>query len=242
MKSMIKTRVLTILVALLAASAIAMALAWKKNGSQDIASLPVGPKESDSNSLLKQLTDRRIIKIHQWHVEDHEEKTLVCVFQAFDKDPHYDGSGVKLTILDPSGASVYEGRFSEVQRVYSTTALRDLSDQLVIEVSYGGSTSFLHMLDYRKGKVVELINEKDSDFDVGAEVRPQFRGGISPATEPFQIMLTHGVGLASSARKYTTVYRYKNGRYQYVGEFALQEVEDHVEDRLMGASKHKTAN
>jgi hypothetical protein len=241
MKSGMMTRTIVIVMALLAASVIAIAFVWKKDGSLDITSMSATAKENDRNGLLKQLNDQRIFKIHQWHVEDNEEKNLVCVFQAFDKDPRYDGSGVKLTILDPSGASVYEGRFSEVQRVYSITALRTLSDQLVIEVGYGGSTSFLHMLDYRNGKVVELINEKESDFDVGAEVRPQFRVGISPATEPFQIMLTHGVGLASPARKYTTVYRYKNGRYQRVGEFALQEADDYVEDRLMGGSKHKMA-
>jgi len=97
------------------------------------------------------------------------------------------------------------------------------------------------MLHYRNGKVVELINEKESDFDAGAEVRAQFRTGINPANEPFQIMLTRGVGLASPARKYTTVYRYKDGRYQRVGEFAQQEADDYMEGRLMGISKRKTA-
>lgn len=227
-------------VALLAASALVAALVWKKPGSEELASPPAASKKANSDSLIKRLNDERIVAIHRWQVETDEEKTLVCMFQGFDKDPNYEGSGVKLTILDPSGASVYEALFSEVQRVYSTFALRDLSEQLVIEVNYGGSTTFLHMLDYRKGKVVELINEKESDFDAGAEVRPQFRTGINPATEPFQIMLTHGVGLASPARKYTTVYRYKDGKYRRVGEFAQPEVDDYMEDRLKGASKPKT--
>ena len=161
----------------------------------------------------------------------------MCIFRAFDSDPHYEGSGIKLSILEPSGASLYDAYFSDLQRVYSIFALLELSEQLVIEVGYGGSTKFLHILDYRDGKVVELINEKESDFDVGAEVRPQFRSGISPATEPFQIMLTHGVGLASPARKYTTIYRYKDGKYWRVGEFAQQEVDDHIEDRLKGAAR-----
>jgi len=222
----------TIFVVLLAVAAIFGALVWKKYGSGDLASSSATAKKTDKDSFVKRLNDEHIITIHQWHVEDNEEKTLLCMFQGFDKDPLYDGSGVKLTILDPSGTSVYEGRFSEVQRVYSTTALRGLSDQLVIEAGYGGSTSFLHMLDYRNGKVVELINEKERDFDVGAEVRPQFRSGISPATEPFQIMLTHGVGLTSPARKYTSVYRYKDGRYRLVGEFPQQQVDDYIEGLL----------
>jgi len=230
-----------VVVLLLTASAIVAALVWRKSGSEDLDSAPVAAKEARSDSLINRLNDERIVAIHQWQIESDEEKTLICMFRAFDKDPNYEGSGVKLTILDPSGATVYEARFGEVQRVYSTFALRDLSEQLIIEMSYGGSTSFLHMLDYRNGKVVELINEKESDFDAGAEVRAQFRTGINPATEPFQIMLTRGVGLASPARKYTTVYRYKDGRFQRVGEFVQQEADDYMEDRLTGKGRRSKA-
>jgi hypothetical protein len=88
---------------------------------------------------------------------------------------------------------------------------------------------------------VDLIDEKDSEFDIGAEVRPQFRGGLTPGLEPFQILLTRGVGLASPGRKYTTIYRYKDGKYRPVGEFAQQAVDNYIEDRLMDAGKQRTA-
>jgi hypothetical protein len=199
---------------------------------RDVPSQTSASKKVDDLNVVKRLKAERIVAVHRWHVENEEEKSLLCVFQAFDKDPHYEGNGIKLSILEPSGASVYEAYFSELQSVYSTSALRNLSDQLVVEVGYGGSTSFLHMLDYRNGKVVELIDKKESEFDVGAEVRPQFRSGVSPATEPFQIMLTQGVGLASPARKSTAVYRYKNGRYRRTGEFPQQDADDYIENLI----------
>lgn len=127
----------TIFVVLLTASAIFGTLVWKKYGSERLTSSSATAKKADSDDFVKRLNSERIVAIQQWHVEDNEVKTLVCVFQAFDKDPHYDGSGVKLTILDPSGASLYEARFSEVQRVYPTTALRGLFSEMVVEVSYG---------------------------------------------------------------------------------------------------------
>jgi hypothetical protein len=222
---------------LLTASALVAALRCDKAPSEDRPSRAAASKEGDR--FVRQLNDERIVAIHQWHVEDAEEKSMLCLFRAFDSDPHYKGSGIKLSILDPSGVSIYDLYFNELQRVYSTTALRGLSDQLVIEVSYGGSTSFLHMLDYRDGKVVELIDEKESDFDVGAEVRPQFRRGVTPGTEPFQVMLTRGIGLASPARKYTSVYRYRDGKYQHFGDFSQQQVDDYIEDLLTHVARHK---
>lgn len=228
----------TVFVTLLAASAMFSAWAWGTDSPKDLR-FPSAATQSLNNGFLKRLNNERIVAIQQWFVEGEEEKTLVCVFRAFDKDSDYDGPGVKLSILDPSGASIYERRFSEVQRVYPTTALRGVSSEMVVEVSYGGSTSFLHMLAYRDGKVVELIDDKEGEFEVGAEVRPQFRSGIIPASEPFQILLTHGVGLASPAMKYTSVHRYKDGKYQLIGEFSQKEVDDYMEERLKGLNRPK---
>lgn len=235
MASAMVARVQMIFVALLVTCAIVAALLWKRSASNNLASSPAEDKKADSDSFINRLNDERIVAIHRWDVENDEEKTLLCVFQAFDKNPHYEGSGIKLSILEPSGALIYEAYFTELQRVYSIPALRDLSDQLIIEISYGGSTSFLQMLDYRNGKVIELVDGKESDFEVGAEVRPQFRSSISPANEPFQIMLTHGVGLASPARKQTSVYRYKDGKYRFVGSFLQQELDDYIEELLKSA-------
>jgi hypothetical protein len=50
-------------------------------------------------------------------------------------------------------------------------------------------------------------------------------------------MLTNGVGLASSARKYTTVFRYRDGEYRPVGQFAQQDVDDYLETRLVSLGR-----
>jgi hypothetical protein len=117
--------------------------------------------------------------------------------------------------------------------MYETTALRNLSFQLVFEAVYGGTGTYhLRMLDYRNGKIVKLLDGEDGLFNADAEVRPQFRSDTFPAKEPFQIMLTEGVGLASPAPKETRVYRYKNGAYQHVGKFPQQKLDDYLEQLL----------
>jgi hypothetical protein len=120
---------------------------------------------------------------------------------------------MKLTILNPSGEPIYEEYFESLMRMYETRALRDSSSQLVLELVYGGTGTYhLRMLDYRDGKLVKVLDGEDGLFNANAEVRPQFQSGTHPAEEPFQIMLTEGVGLASPVQKDTRVYRYKMAR------------------------------
>ena len=142
---------------------------------------------------------------------------------------------MKLTIFDSSGKPVYEDYFESLIRMYETTALRNSSFQLVFEAVYGGTGTYhLRMLDYRDGKIVKLLDGEDGLFNADAEVRPQFRSDTIPAKEPFQIMLTEGVGLASPAPKETRVYRYKNGVYRHVGTFPQQKLDDYLEKLLKG--------
>jgi len=168
-------------------------------------------------------------------------KNLSYTVQSFEQDPHYEGgAGVKLSIFDEAGAVIYEDYFSEVQSIYPSYALRKGSPQLIMEVSEGGSASFLKMLDYQNGKVVDLMEavKPNNDFTVNAEVRPQLRAGVNPAGEPYQVLLTGSVGLASPVEKHTSVFRYKDGAYQYVGKFSAQKVDDYIE-KLMAESSSK---
>jgi len=185
----------------------------------------------EAQSILGTLMQGSVVAVHPWNVQEGEV-TLECVFRSFTQDAHYPGPGIKLSVIDSSGKPVYEMSFTGLHRVYSVSALRGLSTQLVLEIDYGGSSSYMHLLDYRSGKVIELINEPEGEFDSGAEIRPQFRSGINPSAEPFQVMLIRGVGLASPAKKITTVLRYKEGRFQSVGELSQQEIDDYIEARL----------
>jgi hypothetical protein len=135
----------TLFLASLAVSMVSV-LIWTKTDPHWLNSSTATTQKADNDGFVKRLIEERVVAVHRWHVDDNGERELLCVFKAFDKDPQYEGSGVKLTVFDPSGVSLYENRFGEVQRVYQTAALRNLSSEMVVEVGYGGSTSFLRML------------------------------------------------------------------------------------------------
>ena len=184
--------------------------------------------------ISRRLRNERVEAFYRWNVGDTEDESPLCIVRSFDNDPR-----MKLTILNPSGTPIYEDYFESLIRVYETTALRNLSTQLVLEVVYGGTGRYhLRMLDYRNGRIVRLIDGEDGLFNAVADVRPQFRSGITPSAEPFQIMLTEGVGLASPAEKYTRVYRYRNNAYEYVGRFQQRMLDDYME-RLLRESRQR---
>lgn len=206
--------------------------------SSEMSAKAESPKATDSE-LAQRLRQEKVETFYKWNVGDTDDEALLCVVRAFDKDPNWEGQGMKLTIFNPSGKPIYEDYFESLMRMYETTALRDLSSQLVLEVVYGGTGTYhLRMLDYRNGKIVKLLDGEDGLFNANAEVRPQFRSGTHPAKEPFQIMLTEGVGLASPVPKDTRVYRYKNGGYQFAGEFPQQKLDDYIE-KLMKESQRR---
>ena len=75
---------------------------------------------------------------------------------------------------------------------------------------------------------VKMANE----FSTSAEVRPQLRTGVNAAIEPYEILLTQGIGLPSPDQKVTNVFRYKDGRYRYFGEFQQEKVDDYIDGLL----------
>jgi hypothetical protein len=187
---------------------------------------------------MRSLNDARSVSFTRWDVGEGESDGLACIVRAFEQDPHYEGSGVKLTIQDYAGKPVFEDYFSDVGRIYSSYALREPEPQLVVEVDYGGSASFLKILDYRDGKIVDLMSavKPDADFAIGAQVRPQLRTGINPAKEPYEVLLTQGTGLAGLAPKRTEIFRYKDGYYRYCGDFEQSRVDDYAENLLKRSS------
>ena len=181
MRNMTQPLRFLLLVALIAGAVLI--IAWQRNAFAEFQqpnASNAAPADQRADALRDLLRDDRLVAIQRWQV-DQGETSLFCVFEIVRSDPHYEGRGTKLSILDSAGNSIYETYFGELEQVYQVSALRNLSSQLVMEVSYGGSTHFLRMLDYRAGKIVELIDKKQSDFTAGAEIRPQFRRGVVPA-------------------------------------------------------------
>jgi hypothetical protein len=237
-----KTHIVFVICLLLGALIGSIGLLVKKNTAQP--GLPSGKASAindNGKSIPAFLLDKRIVSFKTWDVGDYGDEPLLCVVQTFDNDPHYEGRGEKLTIFDKSGMTLYEDYFTAVESIELSGALRTEESQLLVSVNYGGNTtSFLQMLDYRDGKVVKVPIEGDGEYDSSEpQVRPQFRHGIVPAKEPYQIMLTEGVGLASPAEKTTHVYRYQNGSYKEVGAFNQHDVDDYME-KLITKDKVKS--
>jgi len=127
-------------------------------------------------------------------------------------------------VSDPSGKILFEEKFHEVHKVYSLWALRTLIPQLVLEFDEGGQDSYVQMLDYQKGKISKIIDETNGANSFGASlvIQPQFRAGINPAKEPFEILLID-FGLPSPAGYATKVFRYDGTKYRSVGKFDRQQ-------------------
>jgi hypothetical protein len=211
-----------------------VALALKSGVSLGRSADNASPTKDSSENISQALKEARVVSFIKWPAGDAENDTLSCIVRAFDQDPKYEGAGVKLTIHDQAGKVVFGDYFSGVHRIYYSYALRTPAPQLVLEVDYGGSTNFIKVLDYQNGKVIDLMDAANStsEFATSAELRPQLRAGVNSAIEPYQIFLTQGIGLASPAEKSTNVYRYKDGRYRYLGQFPQQKVDDYIEDLL----------
>jgi hypothetical protein len=178
MRNMTRPLRLSLEVALIASAVLI--IAWQRNAFAEFQqpnASNVAPADRTADALRDLLKDDRLVAIQRWQV-DQGETSLFCVFEIVRSDPHYEGRGTKLSIRDSAGNSIYETYFGELEQVYQVSALRNLSSQLVMEVSYGGGTHFLRMLDYRAGKIVELIDQKQSDFTSGPKYVHSFGVGL----------------------------------------------------------------
>jgi predicted translin family RNA/ssDNA-binding protein len=110
--------------------------------------------------------------------------------------------------------------------------LRLPSSQLVVAVNWGGKVNSLKILNYQNGKIMELLEEGDQDYSISALVKPQFRDGVNPSEEPYEILLMRGVGLPSPDEKQVSVYRYAGGYYEFKGEFSQKLLDNYMEQLL----------
>ena len=181
-----------------------------------------------SKAISERLKADRIISAHTWNVtaaNELDEHNLLCVIRSFDSDPDYEGRGVKLSIFDGSKGLIYEDKFTSVDEIRSMGGRYDAPPQIILDVNYGGNANFLQILGYRNGKVIEMLNEMHGS---GYEIRSQFRSSVIRAKEHPQVILISD-GLASPGEKFASIYRYKNGKYIYVGEYSQRKADDFIE-------------
>lgn len=227
-----------ILILIVAAScvvAVAFTQKRKMQSTSLVDGVGTGNTAVSSENVRKDMIDLLqrdgVAAFHKWNVtadDEVEEHNLLCIVREFDSDPKYEGRGVKLSIFDRGKGLIYEDTFTSIDSVSTEGGRYDCPPQLILNVNYGGNANFLQILGYRNSKVYEMLNEMHRS---GFDIRPQFRSSVVPAKEYFQVLVTEE-GLASPFEKFTSVYRYKDGKYQYVGKFSQQKADDFIEKRL----------
>lgn len=221
-----------VMIGFIAGAFVQRKLEWQKlSADTALTSGRLIPCDGDNQKfLLKLLHDERVTSIYKWDVTGENEinkHELTCVVREFDADPDYDGRGVKLSIFD-DGKIIFEDTYTSIGDIQTEWALREESPQLALNINYGGNANFVQILEYREGKIAELLNEMHGS---GYEIRPQFRSGVHPAIEPYQVTVISD-GLASSHEKFADVYRYQDGEYVYVGKYSQRKVDDYIERLL----------
>jgi hypothetical protein len=195
--------------------------------TEDLSKEQISKVDKDKSllRLSKSIATEHIKLFGEWDVDEDSPFTYFV-----QEDP----SGQSLVILNQSVAVLYRRTFAKIHTVRNVWALRGAEPQLAFEFDEGGQDSYIQMLDFDRGKVVEVIDEENGNnsFGADAQIHPQFRKGINPAKEPYEIIL-RDFGLASPvAGKYTRVLRFQVGEYRTVGEYDGEVAGDFVEKIL----------
>jgi len=184
-------------------------------------------KTIDVNAIVQRLLDDKVIAFYRWEIDT--DTKLLCI--ARDSGKHeFPGEPTNIfTIIDRQGKILYQIDGVEIHNISSLYMLRTTRSQLVVGVNEGGRTNSLKILDYQNGKITELLDGDDQDYSISALIKPQFRSGVIPAKEPYEILMIRGVGLASPEDKYVSVYRYADGSYEFNGEISQKLLDNHME-------------
>lgn len=188
-------------------------------------------KTTDINATVQRLLNDKVTAFYQWEIDT--DTTLLCI--ARDSGKHeFPGEPTNVfSIIDGQGKLLYQIDGVEIDSISTSYMLRDTRSQLVVSVNGGGRQNDLKILDYQNGKITELLDSDDQDYSIAALIKPQFRSGVIPAKEPYEILMIRGVGLANSdEKKYVSVYRYADGSYEFNGDVSQQLLDDYMERLL----------
>lgn len=175
-------------------------------------------------NLVRELASRRLTDVGTWDIGEEAPLTYLV------RDGASEG---QLQIVDQAGKILYKKEGVMVSRVYSMASLRKEISQLVFHYSEGGTDSYVQMLDIHKNQVIERIDPSSgqNSFAADARIQPQFRSGVDPAKEPFEIVLME-FGIASPAGGKAKILRYDGNKYRLIGTFDRREAED-CKERLI---------
>lgn len=186
-------------------------------------------KTTDTNAIAQKLLDDKVVAFYQWEIDT--DTTLLCIARDLLK-PEFPGEPTNVfSIIDRQGKLLYQIDGVERPHISESWMLRTMRSQLVVGVNTGGRMSELKILDYQNGKITELLDKADQHYLISA-IKPQFRSGVIPAQEPYEILMITGIGLPSSDEKRVSVYRYADGSYEFNGAVP-QKLLDNYMERLL---------
>jgi hypothetical protein len=174
--------------------------------------------------------DDKVVAFYKWDIDTNI--ILFCIVRDSGK-PEFPGEPTNtFSITDRQGKLLYQIDGVEISNISTSAMLRNTRSQLIVDVNEGGRVNSLKILDYQDGKITELLDEDDQEYSVSALIKPQFRNGVNPSQEPYEILLIRGVGLASPEEKYVSVYRYTDGSYELKGEFSQKLLDNYMEQLI----------
>jgi hypothetical protein len=187
--------------------------------------------DNDLYKRIKAINGAGIVYYKEWNLDSSLK--LHCVVARKGEAKYLGDPREQLFIFDDEGQTLYEdeggGKFTKIEFLWLT---RRNGPQLVIHKNQGGRQNELQILDYVDGEIKEILAEFYS-YEVWCEIRPSFRRGANPSADPYQVLLTDGVGLASPIEKNTKVFRFHDGKYRKVGEFKQTELDNQIEKMLI---------
>jgi hypothetical protein len=186
-------------------------------------------KTTDSNAMVQRLLDEKVVAFYQWEIDT--DTTLLCIARDSGRPKEIGEPNNIFSIIDRQGKLLYQIDSVDIGSISSSSLLRNMRSQLVVDVNEGGRMSDLKILDYQNGKITELLDEDDQE-NLFALIKPQFRSGVIPAQEPYEVLMIRGGGLASPGEKYVSVYRYADGSYEFNGEISQKLLDNHLEQLL----------
>lgn len=181
------------------------------------------------DKLLAEIKQARIKQLQIW--DDGEFVGVVRQLEELVEKDHGLSSSQKFFLYDKSGKSVYELKDFVIED-FSFERLTRRDFQILIETNGGGTDNNLEIIDYKDGKFTEIIDSSETGIRGGFWAMPEYRSGVkTPYFKPSQIFVINQLGGADD-NPTASVFRYKNDKFQKVGEFQMRDLGDFIEAQI----------
>ena len=203
----------------------------KGNNSPTVIEMPVSP-ETNTDITQDETIPTQNSSIRSWNV--NHEVTLKIISKRLTVGCEKDfglNSCEEVSILDEKGKRLFQFRDFVIVSLQFLNLTRN-GKQLLIESNGGGTDNFLLILDYKDGKVVEIIDSTETQMRGGYWMMNDYKtGNQTPYFMPSQIFVINQIGGADNNPS-ASVFRYKHGMYKKVGEIKMQKLGDFIENEI----------